>query len=173
MSALAISSQFPEDLVGPDDTIFELGMSTGPRVSIFPSRGMLPFLLTVALASPHKCFVCAGDVVSVTADETASTPAQVDVDSSGIYLVLMDELAQLLHGEHLVDLLSCQPPALVVRLPSLPYPPVGGSTGSLGTSMGFLAERAFPRDVVAVACLECAPSITACRVFCRCFNYAT
>ena len=96
--------------------------------------------------------------VSAAPGDVAATPVPVDVATFGKWLVsfALNEWALAYHlALRLVDRSAVQPRVLdVARSPSS-YPPVGGSTASMGMSLSVLPLR----DVVARVGLERAPSL--------------
>ena len=158
MSSLAIMSSFPEDLAATSpDLIFRTTAQTMAATSI--SHGTAHVYLAVAAPNHSQCFLlCAAVPDSAASSDVAAHPVPVHLAALGTWFysfALNERVLIYLCLIGLVDDSVTHPRALdVARLPSS-YPPVGGSTASMGKSLSVLPMR----DVVARVGLERTPSL--------------
>ncbi len=151
LSTLAISSLFPEDLVAVSkNSIF---LTTAPPVaSDSPSHGTAFICFDARFPVSLTLFIlCAAGTVNAAPGDVAaaSVPGDPPVDGGWFFdsFALNDRALIYRVACCLVDRSVAQPRELDVTRLSPSYPPVGGSTASLG--MFLLVPVLLLRDVVA------------------------
>ncbi len=151
-------SSFPEDLAAPTDNLIFHTISQ-PMAAASSPHGTAHIYLSVAAPNHSHCFLlCAAVTVPAASSDVAANPVLVDCADLGEWFIsfALNERALIylcLFG--FVDVSVAHPRVLdVARLPSS-YPPVGGSTTSMGMSLSVLPLR----DVVARVGLERTPSL--------------